>query len=108
MASWYILSSIGLYPFCPGNPMYVFTSPVFSKITLHLPQDKTFVIDAPTNNATNVYVQGRILNGKNDTRTWISHHDIMQGGELHLDMGPDANTHVIMNEDLPYSATRYN
>ncbi|MGA3170044.1 MAG: GH92 family glycosyl hydrolase, partial [Chthoniobacteraceae bacterium] len=101
MASWYVLNSIGLYPFCPGNPMYVFTSPLFSKIILHLPEGKTFVIDAPTNNATNVYVQGRILNGKNDGRTWIAHHDIMQGGELTLNMGPDANKRVVPNEDMP-------
>jgi predicted alpha-1,2-mannosidase len=101
MAAWYILSSIGLYPFCPGNPTYVFTSPLFDKITLHLPQDKTFVIDAPANNATNVYVQGRILNGKNDSRTWISHDEIMQGGELTVSMGPNANKRVVPDEDMP-------
>lgn len=101
MAAWDILNSIGLYPFCPGNPMYVFTSPMFDKIILHLPQNKTFVIAAPANNATNVYVQGRILNGKMDSRTWIAHKDIMQGGELTLNMGPDANKRVIRDEDLP-------
>jgi predicted alpha-1,2-mannosidase len=101
MAAWYILSSIGLYPFCPGNPTYVFTSPLFDKITLHLPQDKTFVIAAPANNATNVYVQGRILNGKNDSRTWISHDEIMQGGELTVSMGPNANKRVVPDEDMP-------
>jgi predicted alpha-1,2-mannosidase len=104
MAAWYILSSIGLYPFCPGNPIYVFTSPMFEKITLHLPHGKTFVIDAPANNATNVYVQGRILNGKNDTRTWIAHNEIMQGGELTVNMGPNPNKRVVPDADMPPSS----
>src|ERR1039457_6988314 len=63
MASWYLLSSIGLYPLCPGTPTYMFTSPLFPKATLHLPQDRTFVITAASNNEKNVYVQRWQLNG---------------------------------------------
>jgi predicted alpha-1,2-mannosidase len=105
MASWYLLSSIGLYPLCPGTPAYMFTSPLFPKITLRLPQDKTFVITAPSNDGKNVYVQKRRLNGANDNRTWLSHQDLLQGGELRLDMGPDANMRPIPDADLPYSAS---
>ncbi|HEV3270692.1 MAG TPA: GH92 family glycosyl hydrolase [Candidatus Methylacidiphilales bacterium] len=101
MAAWYILSSIGLYPFCPGNPSYVFTSPMFDKIVLRLPQGKTFVIDAPANNATNVYVQGRTLNGINDTRTWIAHREITQGGQLIVNMGPNPDKRVVSDPDMP-------
>lgn len=49
MSSWYILSSIGLYSLCPGTPEYVFTSPVFQKVTIHLPQGKTFIISTSSN-----------------------------------------------------------
>ena len=105
MASWYILSSIGLYPLCPGTPAYIFTSPLFPKIVVHLPQDRTFVISASSNSGKNVYVQKRKLNGNEDSRTWITHADIIQGGNLQLDMGPDANTQAIQAEDLPYSAS---
>ncbi len=105
MASWYLLSSIGLYSLCPGTPEYVLTSPVFQKVTLHLPQDKTFVISTSSNSEKNVYVQRSQLNGKDDSRTFITQPDIMQGGELHMDMGADANIHHVSNEDLPYSAS---
>ncbi len=105
MASWYVLSSIGLYPLCPGTPEYVFTSPLFPKIILHLAQDKTFVITASANSEKNVYVQKRQLNGVDDLRTWITHQDITRGGELHVDMGPDANIRDLPAEDLPYSAS---
>jgi putative alpha-1,2-mannosidase len=72
---------------------------------LHLPQDKTFVITAPSNNEQNVYVQKRQLNGVDDNRTWITHQDLLPGGELHLVMGPDANMRPIPDADLPYSVT---
>ncbi len=101
MASWYILSSIGLYPLCPGTPTYIFTSPLFPKITLHLPQEKTFVITAAANNERNVYVHNRQLDGTEENRTWITHHEIMQGGDLYLIMGSDANMRPIPNGDLP-------
>jgi len=105
MASWYLLSSIGLYPLCPGTPAYMFTSPLFPKTTIHLPQDRTFLITASSNNGKNVYVQRRRLNGADDSRTWISHQELLQGGELHLDMGPDAKMRAIRETDLPYSAS---
>ena len=105
MASWYVLSSIGLYPLCPGTPQYVFTSPLFNKTTLHLPQDRTLVITAAGNSDQNVYVQKRQLNGAVVSRTWISYQDLLQGGELQVDMGPTANTQPVPAEDLPYSAS---
>lgn len=108
MASWYLLSSMGFYPLCPGTTQYVFTSPLFSKITLHLASDKTFVITAPANSQANVYVQKRQLNGVDVSRAWLTHQDIMQGGELHLEMGPDANIRDIPVADLPYSASPQN
>ena len=107
MASWYILSSIGLYPLCPGTPAYVFTSPLFPKITLHLPQDKTFVITALSNNEKNVYVQRRQVNGTDNNRTWITHQDLIQGGTMQLEMGPDAKMRTYQDADLPYSASPY-
>ncbi len=105
MASWYVLSSIGLYPLCPGTTAYMFTSPLFPKIALHLAGGKDFVITTAFNSAGNVYVQRRQLNGADDTRTWINYSDIMQGGELHLDLGGDANMRQVRDEDLPYSAS---
>ncbi len=106
MASWFLLSSIGLYPLCPGTPDYMFTSPLFSKATLYLPQDRAFVITASSNTVRNVYVQKRQLNGMDENRTWITHQELLQGGELHTKMGPDANMRSVKDADLPYSASR--
>jgi predicted alpha-1,2-mannosidase len=107
MASWFLLSSIGLYPLCPGTPQYMFTSPLFPRITLHLAHDRTFVITASSNNSGNLYVQKRQLNGVDEDRVWISHQELLKGGELHMEMGPNANMRPIRDADLPYSASPY-
>jgi len=78
---------------------------LFNKTTLHLPQDRTLVITAAGNSDQNVYVQKRQLNGAVVSRTWISYQDLLQGGELQVDMGPTANTQPVPAEDLPYSAS---
>ena len=107
MASWYILNSMGLYSFCPGTPTYLLTSPIFTRVTLHLPQDKTFTVNAPANNEKNVYVEKRQLNGPDITRTWITYDEIMRGGTLDLQMGSDPNIRTVQDQDLPYSETPY-
>jgi putative alpha-1,2-mannosidase len=83
----------------------MFTSPLFSKITLQLANDKTFTITSESHNEKEVYVQSRQLNGSDDRRTWISHSDLMQGGELHLKLGSEADMRPVAEEDLPYSAS---
>ncbi len=107
MASWYVLSSIGIYPFCPGTVQYVFTSPLFPKAVLHLPQGKTFTFDANSNSEKTVYVQNRRLNGADISSTWISYNDIRAGGEMSCEMGPNARVRSISKENLPYSETPY-
>ena len=108
MASWYILSSIGLYPFCPGTSMYMFTSPLFPKITLRLPDGKNVCHHGSgTTSDKNVYVQSRNLNGVDYTQTGIPYADIMQGGVVNVEMGPDAKIRSVETKDLPYSETPY-
>jgi putative alpha-1,2-mannosidase len=51
-------------------------------------------------------VQSRQLNGAEDSRTWITHQVLLEGGELHMEMGPYANMRAVRDEDLPYSASR--
>jgi predicted alpha-1,2-mannosidase len=57
MASWYIFSCLGFYPFCPGTTEYLVTSPAFPKAIIHLAGDKTLVISASANSDNNIYIQ---------------------------------------------------
>ncbi|MDB5327835.1 MAG: alpha 2-mannosidase [Phycisphaerales bacterium] len=104
--AWYVLSAIGVYPLTPGHPSYVLTSPALRKVTLHLPGDKTLVIDAVGNTDSTVYVKSRTLNGKPYTNTWISHEDLMAGGTIATIMSDKANERTVTEAELPYSASK--
>jgi predicted alpha-1,2-mannosidase len=95
MSAWYILASGGLYPICPGDTRYEITSPVFSKVVFrldpHYATGQSFTIIAHHNSAKNVYIQSARLNGKPYPYCHIDHADIISGGVLELDMGPEPN-----------------
>jgi len=75
----------------PGVPEYQIGSPVFSKITINLPDGKTFTIIAEDNSQTNKYIQSASLNGNDLTTTVLSHRDLVSGGKLVLKMGARPN-----------------
>jgi len=103
-SAWYVFSSMGFYPVCPGTNQYVLGAPLFKKITLQLENGKTFVINASANSADNRYVQSTSLNGKQYTRNWISYEDILKGGVFESIMGSKPNTVRGTGEkDFPYS-----
>lgn len=87
MSCWYLLSSIGVFPACVGNPNYTLTSPVFDRVVLHLPAGKQFVIDVRNNKEGNEYVQSRELDAKPYDLETISQDQLMKGGELKVELG---------------------
>ncbi|MDP4291307.1 MAG: GH92 family glycosyl hydrolase [Bacteroidota bacterium] len=101
---WYVFSAIGMYSVCPGSGQYALGAPLFKKVTLKLENGKTFVINAPLNNASNIYIQKASLNGKEYTKNYLTHDDILRGGSFNLQMGPVPNkSRGIRKEDFPYS-----
>jgi predicted alpha-1,2-mannosidase len=106
MAAWYILSSLGIYPLCPGDPNYILTSPLFTKSILHLPNGKTFSITAADNDSRNIYVQSRRLNGSEYRKTFIPHAVLLQGGSMDMQMADKPAERVLNDDELPYSASR--
>src|SRR5437016_1934898 len=64
MSAWYIFTAMGFYPLNPVSGNYMIGSPLFRKFTLNLPGGKRFVISAPQNSATNLYIQSGRLNGE--------------------------------------------
>lgn len=105
-SSWYVLSTLGFYSVTPGTGEYVFGSPMFKKTTINLENGKQFIIEAPENSATNVYIKSATLNGKTYTRNFITHQDLISGGTLKLEMRnkPDLNR-GLLKADKPFSLT---
>ena len=90
MSAWYIFSSIGFYPVCPGSNEYVIGSPSVDKATLNLENGKQFIVKATNLNEKNIYIQRILLNGKPLNGYILKHEDIMNGGMLELVMGAKA------------------
>lgn len=88
MSAWYIFSSMGFYPVCPGNLLYDIGKPCIPKATIYLPGNKTFTMTARNLSPKNKYIQKATLNGKPLKRPFIAHKDIVSGGKLVFTMGP--------------------
>lgn len=90
MSSWAIFSMIGIYPDCPGSPYYTITSPVFSKVTLHL--DKKYypngdiTIETNRTEPSQIYINNMTLGGKALNKYRISHKELVDGKELKIDL----------------------
>ncbi|MEN6307248.1 MAG: GH92 family glycosyl hydrolase [Anaerohalosphaeraceae bacterium] len=95
MSAWYVLASSGLHPVCPGDGLYMLTSPLFERITFTLDgryaKGKSFTIIAKNNSDKNRYIQSIQLNGKPLERLWIRHDEIAAGGTLEMVMGDIPN-----------------
>jgi predicted alpha-1,2-mannosidase len=87
MSSFVVFTAMGFYPVKPGIPMYTITSPVFSKVTISLPNGKAFTVVAKNSSRTNKYIQSATMNGKTLNKPWFSHDDLINGGVLELEMG---------------------
>lgn len=88
MSAWYIFTAMGFYPLNPASGDYMIGSPLFSRVTLTLPGGRRFVVAAPHNSATNLYIQSARLNGQPLAAPLITWRDIQAGGVLEFDMGP--------------------
>ncbi|WP_372653591.1 GH92 family glycosyl hydrolase, partial [Draconibacterium sp.] len=93
MSAWYVLSAMGIHLICPGDNKYQITSPVFNKIEVFLDETyypgEKFTVIANNNSAENIYIQSMKLNGIPMERYWITHDEIVKGGLLELEMGPE-------------------
>lgn len=91
MSAWHIMSALGFYQVNPSNGIFVMGSPLFTKATIHLPNQKDFVIESPENSEKNIYIQSAKLNGKKYANSFITYQDIMNGGKLELKMAATPN-----------------
>lgn len=87
MSAWYIFSALGFYPVCPGSDQYELGSPKIVEATVNLENGKTFTIEAVNQSEKNVFVQKVELNDHILNRHYITHDEIIKGGELTFYLG---------------------
>ena len=106
MSAWYVFSSLGFYPVCPGSNEFALTAPQFPKAVVRLANGRTLTVTAD-NPRRSVYIASVTLDGVPVTENFITYEQLMQGGELHFELrtepdyarGTDAAAE-------PYSLTR--
>ncbi|SEO43408.1 alpha-1,2-mannosidase, putative [Actinacidiphila rubida] len=104
-SSWYILSSLGIYPLQVGSPNWAIGSPQFTQMTVHR-STGDIVVNAPGNSTQNVYVQGVTVNGKTQRTTSIDSSVLAHGGTIDFSMGAKPSTWGTGSNDAPPSLTK--
>lgn len=104
MSAWYLFSSMGFYPVCPGSNQYVLGAPYMAYMKLTLPNGKNFEIKAPNVSDKMRYVQNVKLNGRPYGKMFITHEDILNGGVIEFEMSDRPNKKRGQSKgDKPYS-----
>jgi predicted alpha-1,2-mannosidase len=92
ISTWFNFAAMGFYPVNAVTGVYVLGSPLVNRARIrNEAAGTTFSIIAENNSPANVYVQGVELNGKELTKSWFTHADIVRGGELRFRMGSRPN-----------------
>ena len=106
-SAWYVFSALGFYPVCPGTTQYAVGSPLFRKAVITRPYGVKIKVSAPRNAPDVPYVEKMSVNGKNWTRNYIEHGDLVKGGRIKFKMGSEpARDRGVKPEERPYSFSR--
>jgi predicted alpha-1,2-mannosidase len=89
MSAWYIFSVLGFYPVNPCNGQYILGAPQVPAASIVLPDGKYFTIKATGLSDKNHFVKKVLLNGKQLNRNYITHKEILAGGNLVFIMYPN-------------------
>ncbi len=81
LSSWYVFSAMGFYPLA-GTDKYWIGSPNIDSAEITLGNGKTLKVSAFNQSEENVYVYSVKLNGVELEGPYITHEQLMEGGEL--------------------------
>ena len=108
MSAWFVFTALGFYPVAPASNQYVIGRPFVSRATLTLPDGAHFTVVADNLADATPYVRSVTLDGKPLSRSYITHEEIMAGGELHFVMQRHPNrSWATAPSARPYSMTAY-
>lgn len=94
MSAWYMFSAMGFYPVDPVSAKYVIGAPQLPQVTLNLAGGRKFRIRALGLSKEAMYVESVSLNGKALEEPFITHEEIVSGGDLEFKMTSDRSKAV--------------
>jgi putative alpha-1,2-mannosidase len=86
MSSWYVFSSLGLYPLYPGRADLVLSSPVFSQSKIG-----NLTINAPQASGKHRFIQSLKVNGQQSNKSWLNEDYIKQPTTLNFELSTEPN-----------------
>lgn len=96
MSAWFVMAALGLFQTdggCSVEPVYEIGSPLFEKAVINLGEKfgrgNRFEIIANDASRLNKYIQSAVLNGKPLLDFKFPAKDLLSGGTLELQMGPE-------------------
>ena len=81
LSAWYVFSSMGFYPLA-GTDKYWIGSPNVDAAEITLSNGNTLSVTAVNQSAKNIYVKSVTLNGVEITDNYLTHAQLMAGGDL--------------------------
>ncbi|MBD0777417.1 glycoside hydrolase family 92 protein [Maribacter sp. ANRC-HE7] len=90
MSSWYVWSSMGLYPIFPGSTELALTAPQFDKVTIKTSNVPLQII-VNGRSPENIFIQEVTWNGDEINSSIIDFNLISKGGVLQFELGDQPN-----------------
>lgn len=105
MSAWHVMSALGFYPVTPGTIFYVIGTPLFKEVKINLENGKKFIIIANNISEKNIYIKSAKLNGRDYNKSYLSHFDVINGGELVFEMSSEpSKTWGVGDENEPITS----
>jgi predicted alpha-1,2-mannosidase len=82
MSAWLIFTALGFYPVAPGSNEYVLGRPFVDRAVISLPNGKKLTVESVGMDEQHGFVKDVLLNGERLDRSYVTHEELMQGGEL--------------------------
>src|SRR5260370_40841051 len=80
MGSFLVINEMGFFPVA-AQDFYLIGSTTFPRSSIILANGKTFSVVAENSSPANVYIAKAMWNGKLYQRSWLTHDQLMAGGE---------------------------
>ncbi|MGQ4513067.1 GH92 family glycosyl hydrolase [Streptomyces sp. DW26H14] len=108
MSSWYVMSSLGLYPTTSGGGFDVLTTPQFPNARVRIgdygkTQGGTLTISAPGTSMADRYVDSATVNGATWDKAWVGQADIAHGGRIDFTLSTRPTAWATAAKDAPPS-----
>ena len=93
MSAWYVWAAMGLYPSVPGTSTLTVNTPLFDRVEIALPADKSIRISAPgaSGHHRMQYINELHVNGRSIDKTYLPSGFIEAGGELAFSLSSKPN-----------------